>query len=771
MTKLHRILGALTVFIAASLSPLRAYSVPEMKEMEVKVEGLVAKNMPAVVSLLGETIPGAGSGTIISADGLILTAAHVTRGNERMAVVFPDGHSVKCKVLGSNYTSDIGLAKIEEAGTYPCVEPGNSDKLAETTIVVAMGHPGGFDLRRTPPARIGRINLLNPGGFLMSDCTLVGGDSGGPLFDLDGKLVGIHSSISEGLTFNRHAPVNAAKNDWDKLLAGKRWGTLPGETRGNRKRAVLGALLDMTTQGGAGLKEVPPRTPAAEAGLMAGDLIVKFNGRDVKDAATLKAMLRKSKPGKQVALGYRRNETDASTSVTLTSEAELSARMAEGKDGPPRKEPGQEPNSGPAPQPAPPAQQPPTQPDARNPLAELLDNLRKPGQPNTERRELQLSPQELDGMLRSLLEKQGIPGDQLKDTAFPELLRMAQERNPAGAQGIHFDGLAQLRELLALIDPQLQQKLDAQFRGMLDGHRPGGSAAAEATFIFRDGKSPRKLLGFGTGVQAQGWLLTKASEVVPCDKLECEVHGEWLPAKVARTWQEHDLALVKIEAKDLPVVTWSAQGALVIGTFIAAAAPAGDDPAAIGLVSVAARNHQQKGRGFLGVQLDADPQGLKIREVVAGGVALTAGVQRDDRILEVDGQKPDSIFNFTKLISERKAGETVRLKLQRGEAVIEKEIALGDRASVPASGGDRRSEMMDSMGSTVSQRKDDFANVMQTDFPLDANQCGGPVTDLDGNVVGLVIARSGRVETLVIPSTTLCDLLATVDFAKEAAGL
>ena len=264
--------------------------------MEGKVERLVAANTPAVVSLLGETIPGAGSGTLVSADGLILTAAHVTRGNAHMTVIFPDGHSLKSTVLGANYTADVSLVKLDEAATYPFVELGDSDRLEPTTMVVAMGHPGGFDLRRTPPVRIGRINQKNPSGFLMSDCTLVGGDSGGPLFDIDGRLVGIHSSISESLTFNRHAPVNAAKADWQKLLASQRWGTLPGESRGDRQRAMLGAVLDLTSQGGVALKEVAPQSPAALAGLQTGDVIVKFNGRAIQNAEQLKARLRRARP-------------------------------------------------------------------------------------------------------------------------------------------------------------------------------------------------------------------------------------------------------------------------------------------------------------------------------------------------------------------------------------------------------------------------------------------------------------------------------------------
>ena len=273
-------------------------------------------------------------------------------------------------------------------------------------------------------------------------------------------------------------------------------------------------------------------------------------------------------------------------------------------------------------------------------------------------------------------------------------------------------------------------------------------------------------LAFGTGVHPDGWLLTKASEVKSAADLQCQVKGEWLAAKVVRVWDEHDLALVKVGAKNIPVAQWSKSAAPAIGSFVTAVAPEGRDPAAIGVVSVAVRNERRKGSGFLGVSLTTDDKGLKVREVIPGGAANVSGLQKEDRILEFDGRKPDSVFTFTKMVSDRRAGEKVRLKLQRGGQVMEKEIALGDRGTQPGPGSPSF-EKLNSMGGAVSRRKDDFPSVLQTDLPLQASECGGPVTNLDGDVIGLVIARSGRVETMVIPSETIRQTLAGVDFARE----
>ncbi len=327
MTASLRILSTFLAIAFCTAHTAFAFTVAEMKGMEAKVKALVTKNTPSVVALVGTKVPGSGSGTIVSEDGLILTAGHVTYGNETMTVVFPDGKQAKCKVLGADYNRDVGLAKIIEPGKYPVAQMGDSDKLDQTTIVIALGHPGGFDIRRPPPARIGRISQKNAGGFLVSDCTLIGGDSGGPLFDLDGKVVGIHSSISESLSYNRDAPVNAAKVSWEKMLEGKTWGrppTRPGQRATGA--AVLGAVFD-PAGGSALLKEVQAKSPLAAAGVKAGDVILKLGGEDMATAKAVADKLKKSKPNERVALVYRRGTEERKAEVILISESEMLKRM------------------------------------------------------------------------------------------------------------------------------------------------------------------------------------------------------------------------------------------------------------------------------------------------------------------------------------------------------------------------------------------------------------------------------------------------------------
>lgn len=357
-----------------------------------------------------------------------------------------------------------------------------------------------------------------------------------------------------------------------------------------------------------------------------------------------------------------------------------------------------------------------------------------------------------------------LKGQELKDLV--EQLRKMREKKPDGARSLDLSEMAEIFRFQT--DPKLAEKLDRNFRELLDGSRPGTLKAAPSTVIFRDAKKPGTALSFGAIVEANGWVLTKNSEVTEARNLECQVKGAWVPAKVVRVWDDHDLALVKITTRDLPAVQWATGNTPGVGTFISAVAPQGQEPIALGVISVAPRNLQNKGRGFLGVRLDSDEKGVKVRELVPGGAAITAGVQENDRILEVDGKKPESVFSFTRIISDRKAGEKVQLRLQRGNDILIKEVQLGDRGAQPNLG--RGFDSMNNLGSTISKRRDNFPSVLQTDLPLDASQCGGPVTDLDGNVIGLVIARSGRIESLVLPSEVIRQTLATVDFAKEASA-
>ena len=190
--------------------------------------GIINQSLSAHGAGMGE-----GSGVVVSEDGLILTVGHVLGKNgSELTVVFPDGRRAQAKSLGADFTRDAGMARITDPGKWPHVEVGKSADLKPGQWCLAIGHPGGIQQGRTPPLRLGRI-LATPGPnspmpFLQTDATVISGDSGGPLFDLDGKVIGIHSNIGLGVTENRHVPVDVHREKWQDLLAGKQTGEMLG---------------------------------------------------------------------------------------------------------------------------------------------------------------------------------------------------------------------------------------------------------------------------------------------------------------------------------------------------------------------------------------------------------------------------------------------------------------------------------------------------------------------------------------------------------------
>src|SRR5262249_4820106 len=134
-----------------------------------------------------------------------------------------NGKEVEGKTLGWHKSADAGLIKITTKGKYPAVDMGDSAKVKDGDWILTVGHPGGYKRGRTPVVRLGRV-LGADETFFQTDTPLVGGDSGGPLFDMHGKVIGIHSWISQEIEQNMHVRVNVYRDDWDDLVASKSWG-------------------------------------------------------------------------------------------------------------------------------------------------------------------------------------------------------------------------------------------------------------------------------------------------------------------------------------------------------------------------------------------------------------------------------------------------------------------------------------------------------------------------------------------------------------------
>jgi serine protease Do len=297
----------------SDLRPVFTKSVPtslaDLRSMEQHVKALAARVAPTVVAV--EVGTGSGSGVIISADGLVLTAGHVCGAPDReVRFTFPDGKKALGKTLGANADNDTGLMRITDRGQRPHAEMGDLREARIGDWVLALGHPGGFDARRSLVVRLGRIIRLEPDA-LQTDCTISPGDSGGPLFDMHGRVIGIHSAISSSVAENFHVPVTAFYQGW-ALLAKKP----EGKIRADRPLAYVGAK-GADDPDGCRLTAVDEDGPAARAGLKVGDLVVKVDGREVRLYASLLRWVAESEPGDTLSLEVKRGSDLLSLDVKL----------------------------------------------------------------------------------------------------------------------------------------------------------------------------------------------------------------------------------------------------------------------------------------------------------------------------------------------------------------------------------------------------------------------------------------------------------------------
>ena len=280
-------------------------SLEELRRMEVRQRELAIRAVEVTVGVrIG---PAQGSGVIISKDGYVLTAAHVAqKPGLKVVFVLPDGSTVEGETLGLNRDIDAGLMKIndEQEGGWPFVEMGDYEAVRPGQWVMATGHPGGYIRGRRPVVRLGRV-IRKQDRVLISDCPLIGGDSGGPLFGMDGKVVGINSRIGGALTANMHVPVSTFNDTWDRLVASEMWGAVPrGQPfigvrgGGEAQNDVKGALVQWVKNGG----------PGDRAGLRPGDVVLKFGRTEVSDFQQLVLEVSRRKPGDKIKLLVKRGE-------------------------------------------------------------------------------------------------------------------------------------------------------------------------------------------------------------------------------------------------------------------------------------------------------------------------------------------------------------------------------------------------------------------------------------------------------------------------------
>jgi serine protease Do len=287
------------------------------------------------------------------------------------------------------------------------------------------------------------------------------------------------------------------------------------------------------------------------------------------------------------------------------------------------------------------------------------------------------------------------------------------------------------------------------------------SAASESTVrVQADGKDA----ALGTIVSSDGYILTKGSELH--GPLTCILRdGSAYDAREVGYHKPSDLALLKIDADGLKPVTFADSKDAVVGNWVAATGT-GSDPIAVGVISVGPRKllpGTEEGqivnlnKGYMGILLrdpeEGEAEGVYVEKVEAGTAAAKAGMRRNDQITEVAGKAVKDRPGLMEMLDSYKPGDRVRVRVKRGDEELDLPIKLGARADFD------RGSFQNAMGGALSGRRTGFPEVIQHDTVIRPSDCGGPLVDLDGHVLGINIARAGRVETWTLPGDVIKPIL------------
>jgi serine protease Do len=288
---------------------------------------------------------GTGSGFIVAADGIVLTNAHVVDGADEVTVKLTDQREFKAKVLGSDKRTDIAVLKIDATG-LPTVRIGNPANTRVGEWVVAIGAPYGLDNTVTSGIVSAKARAL-PGEsivpFIQTDAAVNPGNSGGPLFNLRGEVIGINSQIFsrsggfQGVAFA--IPIDVAMNVKDQI-----------QTTGKVSHGRLGVTIQEVNQAlaenfgldrprGALVGTVVKGGPAAKAGIEPGDVILKFDGKEIARSAELPSVVAQTKPGSTATIEVLRDGKTKELKATIgeseekTTVAAAKPEAAQGKLG------------------------------------------------------------------------------------------------------------------------------------------------------------------------------------------------------------------------------------------------------------------------------------------------------------------------------------------------------------------------------------------------------------------------------------------------------
>ena len=283
----------------------------DLLSVESKIRSILPVIKSAVVSI--ESSDGAGSGVIVSEDGLVLTAAHVIgKRGEKMMVTLAGGGKKNAVSKGGSELSDAGMLQLEKNERYPYVPLAKQGSSAPGQWCLALGHPNGFNQERGMVLRAGMI-LEKKDETLQTNCRLLGGDSGGPLFNLKGEVIGIHSRISKNSDENYHTTIESFLSNWNYFLSEEIL-----LLKNIQSAGFLGVMCEQSKRG-LRIMEVIPHSEADQMGLLANDELLRLDSIPLDTREKLTILISEKSPGEIVTLDFMRGSREIAVQIQLGS--------------------------------------------------------------------------------------------------------------------------------------------------------------------------------------------------------------------------------------------------------------------------------------------------------------------------------------------------------------------------------------------------------------------------------------------------------------------
>jgi S1-C subfamily serine protease len=698
----------------------------DLASIERRMQAVYEQVGPAIVRFAYGKDPKRrlGTGVIVTADGhVVTTSSHPPRvlQDDLLAFRLADGRRARGKALGWSSEFRIGLLKITQKGPWPYVDLGKRADVEAGQLCVRLGYPDrpGVELDRPPTLYLASVTKSAVPIWLTSSCVFQGGAIS--VFDLEGRLLGLTTASSPGRD-ERHTSIEMIRTHWDDLVAGKnldRVRLLSSETdagespathrsksqpAGEKERV---AAMEKAKQVSVRIRTEGGKRNVSGTIVTADGYVITCGHHKRLPGAKVTVSLPDGRDANAVVLGSNR-VCDVGL-VKITDEGPWhhvqlghSAIMKPGDwcvlIGYPELRPGRQPWIW----------------ESQIIQPTILTLPRK----DEWDCEFWTSGYPQDNIVGSsgggIFDLQGRVVGVLQGGRIDE---GEMEHSRVELFRKQWDFLAASKPV-DVLDSDPLDEITAAFRRIAEDLPP------IAVEVLGDGK-PRAL---GTIVGSNGRILTKASELVGV--VSCRLaDGRVFPARVQKVSQEHDLALLKIAAADLPEVRWSRDESIAPGALIAALVP-GQPPRA-GVVSLAARPRPPV-LGELGVSLRDGDRGLEVHDVVAHRYDVP--LRKGDVVVHIEGQPTPDLNAYWALIRPESdaaiayAGDPVRVGVRRGCDTLELHFPL-----VPF-------DFFTYDARSASRRWWGFPSVFDTDIHLTPTLCGGPVIDRSGRVAGIAIA-------------------------------